>query len=184
MIELFKDTILSYRTEIASIIIPLLVATIKYYTSPSSRIVYSKSHGFCYKVNIESPFLVYTETIFFQNIGRRKCSEFEIVLAYKPDNYSVFPDRDYRVSENPEGRFIIKTSGLARNESLTLNMLQSNIEPPHITNIIPSEGSARQITMAPMRVFPRPFYIFFAGVIVIGVISTLYGILRLLEFII
>lgn len=173
-----------YKAELSSIALPLVGGLLKYFLSPKSKVLYTKSHGFCY--SLKNPDgtanLVYTESYFFINKGRKPAEKIEIVLGRRPQNYAIWPQRDYVPVENPEGFFVIKTEWLSRNESFTLNMFEISVQPPMLTNVRTSEGTSKNINTAPVQIFPKwinysIIFLFFAGVCV-----TLYGVFKFLIF--
>lgn len=176
----------TYRAEITSVALPLAGGYIKHSLSPKSKIVYSKSHGFCYtlKSTEGNSNLVYTESYFFQNKGRKTAEEVEIILGRKPQNFAIWPQRDYTTNENEEGFFVIKTSNLSKNEHFTLNMLEINFQPPMVTNVRSTEGISKLINMAPLQIFPKWFNASAAILLFLGACSAMYLSIRFLELVI
>lgn len=174
-----------YKAEITAVALPLVGGYIRYLASPRAKILYSKSHGFVYSPRTQDGAIhpVYTESYFFQNKGRKKSEEVEIVLGRRPQNFAIWPQRDYSTIENPEGFFVIKTQNLSRNEHFTLNLLEFEAQPPYVTNVRTADGISKQIAMAPLQVFPKWFNLFAALLFFVGLCSSLYLIIELLDFV-
>ena len=174
----------NYKIELAAIILPLILSFIKYASSPKSRVIYSKSHGFCYNVkDNEGGMLIYTETYFLQNIGRKSPTTIEITLNYEPQNFAIWPARDYSSRKNPEGNMIISLPGLNPGEYFTLNMLQAHNQLPRVKNVRTNEGITKEVPMAPMRVWPKSFLLSILALMLIGAMSALYAALLLVDLI-
>jgi hypothetical protein len=175
-----------YRAEIASVLLPLVGSYIRYVLTPVAKIVHSKSHSFCYTIRggENGNVLAFTETYFFQNKGRRSAEEVEIIFGRRPQNFSIWPQRDYSCIQSEEGFFVIKATKFGKNESFTINMLEVGITPPMLTNVRVSDGTSKAIQMAAFQIFPNWMNAFALFLLFMGMCVTMYIAIKLLEFII
>lgn len=173
-----------YRAEIASVALTLVGALIRYLASPRSKIVYSKSHAFWYGLrgNEGDPSLAYTESLIFKNAGRKTATEIEVILGRRPQNFAIWPQRDYQTSQNPEGFFVLKTQNLAPSEHFTFNMLEVGNDPPILTNVRCADGPAKAINVAPAQVYSRWVNISAVALMFLGFCTSLYLVIKLLEY--
>jgi hypothetical protein len=139
---------------------------------PRPRVVWGTSHQFAFRIpRTNAPggeFLLHTQTAFLQNIGFGPAEDVEIILNYKPEHLSLWPQLNYTTVTNPEGRFIIKIENLGRREYTAVEMLHSIGEMPTALRVRTSRGECRQVSMAPMQVFPRWFIMLLRMLILVG----------------
>ena len=160
---------------------PQLIATLLTITTtvvmriiqPRPKVVWGTSHQFSFRVPRTNPpggeFLLHTQTVFLQNVGFGPAEDVEVILNYKPENFSLWPQLNYSTESNPEQRFIIKIASLGRREFTTVEMLHTTGEMPSTLRVRTSRGECKQVPMVPMQLFPRWFRIaiivlFFMGI--------------------
>jgi hypothetical protein len=97
--------------------------------------------------------LVYVKEIWVQNIGRAPAENVEVILAFAPNHFDIWPQRHFTNAANPNGNFVIKVDNLNRNEHFAISMLQVGGETPLVTNVRWSGGVGQKRPMAPQQAF-------------------------------
>jgi hypothetical protein len=126
------------------------------------------------------PVLVYTRTIWVQNVGRATVNEAEIMFSNRPHHFEIWPQRQYTEAVNPAGNLMIKLDWLSRREWVTIVMLNVGVLPPLVTNIRWNGGVAREAPMAPQEVAPRWLRSSLVALMLSGVVFWVYVIVRLI----
>jgi hypothetical protein len=143
---------------------------------PRPKVVWATSHQFAFRVPRTNPpgteFLLHTQTVFLQNIGFGPAQDVEVILNYKPENFSLWPQLNYSTTTNPENRFIIKIENLGRREYTTVEMLHSLGEMPATLRVRTSRGVCKQVAMAPTQVFPKWFRITVILLLLLGIFTV------------
>jgi hypothetical protein len=126
---------------------------------PRPKVVWGTSHNFTFRLPTTNPpggeFLLHTQAIFLQNIGFSPAEDVEVILNYKPENLSLWPQLNYSTDTNPEGRCIIKIKNLGGREFTSLEMLHSQGDMPTTLRVRTPRGECKQVPMAPMQVLSR-----------------------------
>jgi hypothetical protein len=109
------------------------------------RLVWSISHQHTFVVPVPALQPVYTRDVWVQNTGRGSVTDVEVVLNYPPQDYEIWPQREFQVTRNPGGRLVIKVASLGAREFFTIVMLSVGAELPLVTNVRSSDGMARTV---------------------------------------
>lgn len=150
--------------------------------TPRGRVAWGVSHQHAfYLQNLQPPTLVYTKEIWIQNVGRAPVSDVEVIFAATPDHFDIWPQRNFTTTQNPNGNLVIKVDSLNKREYFTISMLQTAVETPLVTNVRWTGGVGKQRAMAPQQVYPKSVLIAVQLVILFGVFSMLYFLLRILS---
>jgi hypothetical protein len=129
---------------------------------------------------LAQPLLVFTRTIWVQNVGRAAVDDVEIIFSNRPHHFEVWPQRLYREDNNPAGNLAIRLNGLNPREWVTITMLNVAVQLPLVTNVRWKGGVATEAPMAPQQVFPRLVRLLVAGLMLSGIAFWLYLIVRLI----
>lgn len=140
------------------------------------RLIWAVSHGHNYKIeDAESDqHWVSTRQLWVQNSGRKIVNQIEIVLNFRPQNFNVWPPRDFEQSDIPDGRFALKFDGLAKGEYFTISMLVVNSEIPNVANVRWSNGIATEVPMGPQQIFPTWVTRLAQGLTLLGLFTLIY----------
>ncbi|MEQ9527251.1 MAG: hypothetical protein RIF42_02480, partial [Parvibaculaceae bacterium] len=147
MLDFFHE----FQAAILAIVVTVTGAVIVRWLQPKARIIWSPFHQFAFRVRSNDPeggeFLVHTQSIFVQNIGRGAADDVEIYFNFKPQNFEIWPILKYEAETNDDGRFIIRIRNMAPRETFTVEIL-STAEPPAIFRVRTRNAVAGQIMMA------------------------------------
>ena len=166
------ELIHQFELQIFSIVGALAVIFIRYLFRAKSKLVYSIPHSFSYMVNSEGdqqPFLVFTASIWIQNLGRQPATDIEFTFNYKPQNYNVWPPRPYEGCTHTDGRYTLKFLNMAPNELIQIGLINSKQELPNVVSFRSKEGIGTILMMQPCPVISKPtlyglWFLVFAGV--------------------
>jgi hypothetical protein len=122
----------------------------------------------------ESSFLVFTKTYLVSNLGRKPASGVELTFGFRPDNFSLWPQRNYAEALNKDGCLTLKFDGIAPREQFTISMLTVRAEPPNLLSLRSQESAGKEIPIAPMRIFGRPVIIAFFVLVFLGLCTAFY----------
>lgn len=125
------------------------------------------------------PFSVFTQKLWFRNVGRKVAENVEIVLNFKPQHFEVFPHLEWDTRENPDGRLIIKIERLNPRELLFVSMLNSNVDLPSVTNVRWNGGQGKQIEVWVTQKFPHWINLSALLLMLLGGATMVYVIVRL-----
>ncbi|MGA9602538.1 MAG: hypothetical protein WBQ82_00320 [Methyloceanibacter sp.] len=178
--------------EVAAVIIAALIAGATGLFR-RGRLGWSISHQHNFLVPIQPPQgaaklaqpalqTVYTRDIWVQNVGRGSITNIELVLNYPPQHYEIWPQREFQVVMNPDGRMVIKVASLGAREFFTVVMLSVAHELPLVTNVRSSDGVARAVTMGPQQIFSRPFVQLLRLMLFLGIAAAVYLVLLLAQW--
>jgi hypothetical protein len=121
-------------------------------------------------------------SLFVNNTGRDGASDLEIVFNWKPPYLNIWPQRDYTVGTNPDGRYIIKVANLGTKEFLGLDLLAVNAELPDVVQVRSSQGAGVQITMVPQPVYAKWKIICARFLVFMGLASVIYLLFAVIQF--
>ncbi|WP_455176908.1 hypothetical protein [Azospirillum melinis] len=144
-----KELIVAMLSFASSIIVGLIVPRLQ----PKASIRYSVKHAFNFFVeaaNNNQSFIVQTRSVLITNNGRGTAKDVEIVLAFRPDMFKVWPPCFYASGINDENYFFIKIPRMTNKTSHSLEILQirnneKNIDPPNVISVTHEGGSAQPI---------------------------------------
>jgi hypothetical protein len=175
--------------EIISVALTAVIGAISTYLASSSRIVWGISHGFTFLVpnqqqgKTSAPTPINTGSVFVQNLGRKTAENIEVILAYRPQHFEVWPVLNYEVAETPDRHFIVKIKNLGHREYATIELFSANNELPLTLRVRSPLGEAKKVNFAPMRVMPRWFNRSLILLVLLGLCALTYILIRLIEFI-
>ncbi len=138
-------------SKVIGFVLTILSARLLPYFQPRPIVVWGISHGFTFRIRRDGSkpdtFLVYTGSVFVQNIGRETARDIEVHLNYAPQVIEIWPSFDFEKSVNPEGRFIVRIKSLGPKESLTIEMLSEHVKIPDTLRVRSPQGDARQVPL-------------------------------------
>ncbi len=157
--------------------------TIKY-SSDRGRLVWAVPHQHTYlmpKIGEPGTFLVQTQEIWINNTKSKEIYDIEIIFNWRPSHFEIWEPRAYEEKPHPDGRFSIFIPNFPKKDFMTLSILVTSGNMPSIIAIRSRDGAARKVNMAPLRVFPKWFNITVTILMVIGLISVIYGLVGLIS---
>jgi hypothetical protein len=154
---------------------------------PRPKVVWGTSHQYSHRIprtpELGGEWLLHSQTVFVQNIGFAPAQDVEIILNFKPENLSLWPQLNYTTSINREQRFIVKIENLGRREFTALEMLHSTGNMPETLRVRTPRGECRQVPMAPVQTFSRRVRFAVIGLMFLGIFTVFewlsYFVLRL-----
>lgn len=193
LLENFKP----YDAQIVSFILTLLTAIVFWIAQARVKLRWGFQHGFSHRIdpaprnekgedNSDSgpenmqPIMVRTASFWIANEGRRTASNVEITFNYRPDNFSIWPQRNYETVPNPEGRLIFKFASVSPKEAFTINLITIGSDVPDLLSMRSDEASGRKIPIIFVKKFSNKFYAIMAFFIATGFFSTVYIFVSLL----
>ena len=169
--------------EVFALLITGLFLFVKSLFLPKARIEWGVGHSFSHIVpqNDGSELLIATQTVHIKNAGRAAAEKLEIYLNFKPEQFHIWPPRQFETILTHDKRFLIKMDYLEPQKGFDIELLQAKYQLPHLIDIRSINGSAKQIEVMPMRLFP----VWFQGLVIswmcMGIYLTIYLLLKLIS---
>src|SRR5687767_3020063 len=136
------DIIKAYDNELVSFGLAFITSLVLWALQGKVKLRWGMSHGFSYQVkSAESSFLVHTKTYLVSNLGRKPASGIELTFGFRPDNFSLWPQRNYVEALNKDGCLTLKFDGIAPREQFTISMLTVRAEPPNLLSLRSQESA-------------------------------------------
>jgi hypothetical protein len=166
------------QTGIVSLVVFIVGTFLVQQFKPKSKVVWSLAHAFTFLTapSQQDPggTLVYTQTIWVQNVGRDIAENVEIHFNFKPAHYELFPARTYDENLNPDNKFSISTPVLTKREYFTIQLISVNSELPNVNNVNWKSGVGKQIMMSPTQQYPQGVVRFITGLFYFGIFALVY----------
>jgi hypothetical protein len=151
---------------------------IKLRLDPTARVMWGSVHGFAFAINPKEQTAAITRTLVVSNNGRATAEEVEIVFAFKPALYQIYPLRQIVESTLQNGAFSIRTPHLGPKERFYLEMLTVGRVPgtelPNVIGVRSKAGDAREVPIMPLRVFPNWIARAYFVLMMIGLLAIAY----------
>lgn len=171
-----------YSAQLVSFGLSLFTAVIFWISRARPKILWGIQHGFSHSLpptknedgSIVPPVLIHTTAILFTNWGRAVAANLEVTFNYRPNGLSVWPQRQFSVSDNPNGRTVVKFDGLSPRETLTINIVTIGTSTPSVLSVRCDQGSVREIPLIPARQFKKPTLLLLAMLLFLGVLASFY----------
>lgn len=181
------NTIQQLHHEIISGIFALVLAAIRYLFRSKARIVWSSPHDFTFLIQhapgTNPPSMnITTASIFVQNAGRSSANDVEITFNYRPENFNIWPDRQYETAVNPNNRFTIKLSSMSPKEHIQIELI-SIPQPPEVLHVRSKECVGNRIVMRPVQVFSKYFNRLIIVLLFFGIAAVFYTIITVTSMI-
>jgi hypothetical protein len=91
-----------------------------------------------------------------------------------PWGYTIVPSIDHEVRKGPKGEWLMEIPYLGPGETVTVQILNG----PSINTVRALEGPAKVVNVIHQRVFPRWLNRFILLLLLVGVMTVLYAIVR------
>jgi hypothetical protein len=127
--------------------------------------------------------MVRTASITVQNAGLQAAKAVELTFNWKPAIMNVWPARAYSDVVSPFDRYSLKFDSLAPGEVSTIEIMSVNAELPLLTSVRADECVGKMIKMAAQRVWPSWYLRILLSFLLIGVATTVFLTVRLIQII-
>jgi hypothetical protein len=146
-------------------------ATLAYLLRPRVKLLWAQGNIFAHRMhpNTDKEFLINTGSYIVINRGRVPAKDVEFVLNFKVDEISVWPQRQYTVEMNPEGRQIVRFATFAPKEIATVNIINMGKALPKVLNVRNAESVGRMIEVYPQQRLPKYFTITIWFLLIFGI---------------
>src|SRR5437016_4988439 len=138
----------SLASDIARIVVVVIIGLILRELAPRSRVVYWLSHNFQFTVGGGN---ITTHAITVQNTGRKRAEAIQVVHASQPHLYQMWPARVHTGAMQPSGNtnvHVIEVAELGPGEWFTLEFLSAGVPPAQFLHIRSKDGYAQPVSVA------------------------------------
>ena len=97
---------------------------------------------------------------------------------------NIFPARAFSEIDSAFNRYSVKFDSLAPNEQTTINIMSINVDLPVMTAVRCDECEGKLILMGAQRIWPNWFIRIVTTILLAGLVSTVYLLIRLLQSIV
>lgn len=171
-----------WKSIISVVITTVVTGVAGHFLIGKPKVKWGVSHGFAFNLRKETEDyetnLIYTQSLFIQNMGRKPAHEIEVHLNFPPEHFQTWPSFDYQTITTPQGQFVIKIGTLGKHEHLTIEMVQGRFELPRVLYVRTPEGPCLQMSIAPQPVAPTWLKLIVTALMLIGlwkVVEMLVG---------
>ena len=96
--------------------------------------------------------------------------------GWQPWGYTIVPNVDHEVRKGPKGEWLMEIPYLGPRETVTVQILNG----PNIETVRSLEGPAKMVPVIHQRVFPKWFNATALVLMLVGLATVAYGLLRLI----
>jgi hypothetical protein len=128
------------------------------------------------------PFVIRTNTLTVQNLGRKLADKVQIIHADRPDHFQMHPRRNYADECAPDGTHIITIDSLGPREVVHVQLL-SYRHNPVLVGVRSKEGEAKPVGFQIQRVWPRWLIVLVLICMFVGAFAILYWLVLAVIFI-
>ena len=123
------------------------------------------------------PFSIKAGQVIVQNAGRKSANKLQLVAqaGWQPWGYTIVPNIDHEVRQGPKGAWLMEIPYLGPGETVTVQILNG----PTIETVRSLEGPAKMVPVIHQRVYPKWFNALALALILIGLVTCVYGMSRL-----
>jgi hypothetical protein len=136
---------------------------IGYWLQPRVKLRYGVSHGYAHRVLVPAPqppnrrrqarpqqqvVSINTASHLIMNDGRATATQVEVTFNYTPTSFEVWPQRQYTLATNPNGRFIVRFDSLSPKERFSANLLMTEADTPNLLSVRCFEAMGQEINFA------------------------------------
>jgi hypothetical protein len=161
---------------ITTIVVSLIAGYLSQFLQPKSRLFFWSPHNFFFNLKEENVALQ-TNSLTIQSAGRLPAENIEIIHKQKPDFFELFPSMEYQEAINPNGEHVIKIKSLGAKEWVVVQML-SYKNPPVLLTVRWERGKAKAVQIQPQRVWPKWFLAIINGILLIGIGTIMYWLIK------
>lgn len=197
-----------YAKEIVSALLPLISWLMQRKWRAKNKLVWAVAHQFTYLLperNASPPsgaaianpaaaqktfatsdsgrlFNVHTQAIVIQNDGTDPVTAVEIVFNWAPQNWNLWPPRQFEVRENDKDRrYSIIFDSLSSGEYVSIQQLVAEGNLPEVLNVRSKEQVGRLVRIRPTKVVPLGVQKFMQTMFFMGIGLTCYLLIILVK---
>lgn len=183
-----------YGKEIFAFAVPIFTFMLNKYFKSNAKLEYGVWHSFSYLINepirnddgdvISPTQTVHMHSYVFKNEGRESASAVEVIFNFRPMYINIWPSRHYELKVDDERRHIMVFDYLAPQESFRCEVMSINRDLPELLSVRCKEGLGKLIGISPQKIFKASTINFLRLQIFLGMVSTVYLILVLLQWLV
>lgn len=166
---------------IATIIVSLIIGYLSRFFEPKSKLLGWSPHNFLFNLQKEGV-VIQTNSLTVQNWGRKPAEDIEIIHKTRPDFFEIHPSIVYTESTNPNGEHVIHVKTLGPKEWFLVQLL-SYKTVPQLQNVRWKNGQCKWVQIVPQRVLPRPFLVTLKVLMLVGIGTIAYWLIRVVIFV-
>jgi hypothetical protein len=137
---------------VATIVVALIVGYFSQFLLPRSKLIYWSPHNFFFDLRLNPNFVLQTNSLILQNVGRSTAEGVEVIHKQRPDFFELFPAMAFVEKMNPNGEHVITIANLGPKEWVLIQLL-SYANAPVLKNIRSTRGPAKWVKIQPQRVY-------------------------------
>jgi hypothetical protein len=169
------------HSQMLSLIFTVIGALIFWLFRAKVRLIWGRSNNSIHFVQSnDAKTEIYCEKYFVQNSGRKPANDVQFVMSFKPDDFSIFPARNYEQLTSPEGHFIAKLPFIAPQELLIIDVVYIQKRAASIESVICSEAIGKNVAFVTSRGFGKFASIVALVLLFLGIAFVVQLILSLL----
>ncbi|WP_154718928.1 hypothetical protein [Ciceribacter sp. T2.26MG-112.2] len=168
------------HSQILSLIFTLVGAMIFWLFRARVKLIWGRSNNSIHFIQADDKKTeIYCEKYFLQNAGRKPANDVQFVMSFKPDDFSVFPARNYEQLVNPEGQFVTRFPFIAPRELVVIDVVYIQKRAAVIESVICSEVIGKNVAFITNRKFGMTFNIMVSLLLFFGAAFILQTVLNL-----
>ncbi len=121
--------------------------------------------------------MIRTASIVVGNAGLQSAKNVEVSFNWKPAILNVIPARSYTDLISPFDRYTVKFDSFAPHEQVTIDIISINADLPGLTAVRCDDCQAKEISMAPQRVWPNSLLLILTAMMLLGMATTVFFII-------
>lgn len=164
MIELLNklwELLAPIHSQLISLAFTLLGAFAVWLFRARVRLIWGRSNNSIHFVQSnDAKTEIYCEKFFVQNTGRKPATDVHFAMSYRPDDFSVFPSREYEEKTNPQGHYIAKLPFIAPGELVIVDVVYIQKRAAAVEAVICSEAVGKNVGFVTNRRFHPALNVF------------------------
>ncbi len=172
----------TFESAAISFAFSILFAILTWLASARASLIWGVPHIFYHRINgPEGEVGVSTATVSVSNPGRARATELEVVFNWYVPDVSVWPQRAYSITTNPEGRMCIHIKDLGPREYIQIHMLDVQRNLPDVLTVRCAEAQGKQVNIVPMRLYSNWFNIALVSLMFVGFFAIVLLVVSILR---
>jgi hypothetical protein len=161
----------NFNSEIVSFVLALLLALITFIFRGKVKLIWGQANKSWHSVPVDTGTVsIISEKHFAQNMGRVAATNVEVVYTVAPTKLTVFPQRDYNITTNPDGAHIVTIPYISPKELVSLDAIYVGIDPGQILSVGCKEQEGKLVPFFVVRQFTKNVYIMIWCLLFFGVV--------------
>ena len=122
------------------------------------------------------PLAIRAGQVVVQNGGRKSANKVQLMAqpGWQPWGYTIVPNIDHEIRKGPKGEWLMEIPYIGPRETVTVQILNG----PNIDTVRSIEGPAKVVDVIHQRVFPKWVNALVLVLMLVGVVTVLYGAIR------